>query len=454
MSSPATETNRTTANRSEDANAPPSTPAIQILYSPDPAMLGRLEPLAHGELRLGRGVQGSGLTLPDALASRHHATILWDGDRDRHLIRDERSANGTRLNGRPVSVEVLTRGDVVALGDTVLRYVALDLRLAGWTAPLDAGLAGRSAGLREVLDQARKGGPSDLTALIAGETGTGKELVARALHRVSGRAGPFVAVNCAAIPRDLLESELFGHVRGAFTGADRARPGVIRSAEGGTLLLDEIGELPTSMQAKLLRVIDRREVRAVGKEQPEPVDVRFVAATHRNLDEEVRAGRFRQDLRMRLDEWPIEIPPLRERPDDILDILAANGGTGGLSSPLVASGEFFEALALYDWPGNVRELLATVRAAAVRAEGRRLELEHLPARLRTGVRTGERASHDGLDGGVRAPSPRPTPRELEGLVRRHRGNVTAVAAALDVHRAQVYRWLDRHGIDVRAFRSP
>ncbi len=233
-------------------------------------------------------------------------------------------------------------------------------------------LLGVSDTLREVQKQIGRAASSDATVLITGETGTGKEVAARVLHDVSRRRGkPFVAINCAAVPADLLESELFGHVKGAFTGAANDRVGCIAAADGGTLLLDEIGDMPSSMQAKLLRVIQERYVTPVGANRQVPVDIRLVAATHRDLREMVESGDFREDLLYRLSVIPIHLPPLRERLADILplaehflaDAAFARGRPMRLSEPAQ------RLLVTYRWPGNVRELKNAIERTCALAPG-------------------------------------------------------------------------------------
>jgi DNA-binding NtrC family response regulator len=230
---------------------------------------------------------------------------------------------------------------------------------------------------------------TDCSVLITGESGTGKELVARALHAGSGRTnGPFVTVNCAAIPENLLESELFGHVRGAFTGALAPRVGRFAAADGGTLFLDEIGELPLSQQAKLLRAVQEREIIAVGDAKPRKVDVRLIAATHRDLEGMVEQGTFRQDLLYRIQVVPIELPPLRERAADIPTLVQAFVKRANAKRKRAVSGVTqgaMEALKLFEWPGNVRQLENVVeRMVLLRAEGL-IDLEDLPARMHKAV---------------------------------------------------------------------
>ncbi|NHC06649.1 sigma-54-dependent transcriptional regulator [Azonexus fungiphilus] len=222
------------------------------------------------------------------------------------------------------------------------------------------GLICQSSSMQEVRDRLKRIAPSNATVLITGESGSGKEVAARALHRMSTRhAGPFVPINCAAIAAELIESELFGHVKGAFTGAQSAREGLFYYAQGGTLFLDEVAEMPAAAQAKLLRVLEERRIRPVGSEQEIPVDVRVLAATNRDLKEDVAAGRFRQDLYYRLQVVELSLPPLRERPEDI-GLLACHF-IGQMAQalnvpPLEPTPRVLARLAAYDWPGNVREL--------------------------------------------------------------------------------------------------
>ncbi len=245
-----------------------------------------------------------------------------------------------------------------------------------------SGLVARSEAFAQVVEQARRVAAVDATVLLLGESGSGKERIARLVHESSPRqGGPFVAINCAAMPEALLESELFGHARGSFTGATADRAGLFEAAKGGTLLLDEVGELPAAMQAKLLRVLQEREVRRVGENKTRPIDVRVVAATHRHLAGEVREGRFREDLYYRLRVVELRVPPLRERVEDIVPLARAALADVAARAKLPArelSAEVSRRLVEYPWPGNVRELINAMERAAVLASGRRLELTDLP----------------------------------------------------------------------------
>jgi transcriptional regulator with PAS, ATPase and Fis domain len=293
---------------------------------------------------------------------------------------------------------------------------------------------------------------SHATVLVSGETGTGKELVARAVHRESPRrSGPFLAVNCASFPDTLLESELFGHVRGAFTGAERDREGVLESAHGGTLFLDEVAETSGLFQAKLLRALQEREVRPVGGTRPRPVDVRVIAATNRDLLREARAGRFREDLYYRLAVFTIHLPPLRERPRDVIPLarhfLRLHGAREGKPGAALAP-EAERLLLAHRWPGNVRELENEVqRALALAESGQPLGPEHFSERL---------ALVSGLTEPVDSRiEPGDTLRDTLGrieafLIRRaldaHGGRRTTTAQALGLTREGLYKKMRRYGI--------
>jgi DNA-binding NtrC family response regulator len=238
------------------------------------------------------------------------------------------------------------------------------------------GLIGESPAMRELYRHVERLGPTSLNVLVQGETGTGKEEVARALHRRSGRRGRLVAINCAALPESLIERELFGHARGAFSGAGPDRPGLVESADGGTLFLDEIGDMPFSLQSRLLRVVQEREVTRLGENRPRKVDMRVIAATHQPLQELVARGAFREDLLYRLDEVRVRVPALRERGDDVLliahHVLKQEGRKArGFTQKAT------EALRGHPFPGNVRELVSRVRRAALLAPGELIGVEDL-----------------------------------------------------------------------------
>ena len=325
-------------------------------------------------------------------------------------------------------------------------------------------LVGRSAAHRALLREIALVGPSALTVLVSGETGVGKELVVRALHAASPRAGrPLVSLNCAALPETLVESELFGHVRGAFSGAVAERQGKFELADGGTLFLDEVGELPLAVQAKLLRVLQNGQLQRLGSDREHRVDVRLVAATNRDLAAEVRAGRFRADLYHRLGAYPLQVPPLRERGRDVLLLAGAfleeqrvSLGLGNVRLDADAQ----QALLAHVWPGNVRELEHVLARAALRALGRG---GSRPRVLSVG------AGDLGLDAPAQAPAVSFTPtaphsatvplrqlvnaferQTIEQILARHAGNWAAAARALDMDRANLVRLARRLGLDVAA----
>lgn len=307
-------------------------------------------------------------------------------------------------------------------------------------------LIGDATGMRRVRLLIEKVAPSEAAVLIRGETGTGKELVARAIYEQSARAaGPYVTVNCGALPESLIESELFGHRKGAFTGADDHRTGLFQMADGGTLFLDEIGELPKAMQAKLLRVLETGEIRRVGDDQVAKVDVRIVAATHRDLDAMAAAGDFREDLLFRINTFEIHIPPLRERPGD-LPLLAEHlasrfAGRQGASAEITAA--TLEELAAHAWPGNVRELANVIEHALILSDGEAIAPEHLPHRF--AQRRGGAAENLGELPSVNL-------RELEMLaihaaLDRHDGSKPAAAQELGVSLKTLYNKLNQEAAE-------
>jgi len=310
-------------------------------------------------------------------------------------------------------------------------------------------VVGRSGVMREALDLAARVAPYPSTVLLTGESGTGKEAVARAVHRASPRRdAPFVAVNCGAIPENLLESELFGHEKGAFTGADRAREGLFAEADRGTLFLDEIGELPHPLQVKLLRALQERRVRRVGSSAERPVDVRVLAATSRDLVEEVQAGRFRDDLFYRINVVQIHLPPLRARPEDVPlladHFLRRHAGRLGIPYHELPAG-LVPVLAAYAWPGNVRELENVVERALILSGGEIRE-EHLPPHVRSGTHPFHLAPDD-ADLSVKRRLPSLERELIARALQRTQGNRTRAAELLELSvRALSYKIQD-YGLD-------
>jgi len=318
------------------------------------------------------------------------------------------------------------------------------------------GIVGASSRMRDLFTEIDRVAASDITVLVHGESGTGKELVARAIHENSGRrSGPFLAINCAAVPEPLMESELFGHEAGAFTGAASRRRGMLELADAGTLLLDEIGELPQPLQAKLLRALQERRFRRVGGADEIASDFRLLAATNRNLADDVRAGRFREDLYFRVAVFEIEVPPLRERREDI-PLLArhfADELSAGASRPGVElSPEACDTLVRHDWPGNVRELHNTIERALVVCNGGAIQPRDLPQRIRdagdgveavTPAGTGGTASWPGADGVLEIAELER--RAIAEALRRTGGNHARAAQLLGLSRATLYRKLKQIG---------
>jgi DNA-binding NtrC family response regulator len=318
----------------------------------------------------------------------------------------------------------------------------------------DLGMAGESPAMERVRDMVRRFGPTGEPVLVLGESGVGKELVARALHAESPRSrGPFVALNCAQARGDLFDAELFGHVKGSFTGAVGDRPGLMKEADGGTLFLDEVGELPEPAQAKLLRALETGAIRPVGGVREEPVDVRIVAATNRDLAQLVGEGRFRKDLLFRLHVLAVAVPPLRERKQDLAPIAAALLAriSCARGRPLALAPGALEVLAAYDWPGNVRELFNVLKRAAAFADGEVLE----PAALRDAVGTSIFGHPEARAAAPATPSAEVAELTLAELEKRHiletldrlGGNITKVAVALGIDRRTLQRKLKALGRD-------
>jgi two-component system response regulator HydG len=307
---------------------------------------------------------------------------------------------------------------------------------------------GRARSFTDILNLADTVAPTESTVLLTGESGTGKEVLARYIHSLSERSDHlFLSINCGALPESLLESELFGHVKGSFTGAVKDKKGLLEAATGGTLFLDEVGEMTPATQVKLLRALQEREVIPVGSTEPVPVDARIIAATNRELEEEIRKGEFRSDLYYRLNVIALHLPPLRERRDDVpllvdhfIKVLASRSGT----PPLELEDEALDALKAYDWPGNVRELENALERAAVVARGRSIALEHLPTRL-SEAPTPRVVSE--------APPQNPTMEIVERayivwVLQAEGGNKTRAAEVLGIDPSTLYRKLNRYGIEV------
>jgi transcriptional regulator with PAS, ATPase and Fis domain len=414
------------------------------------------------EVHLGRGTERSWqrtsqngrrllkITIPDSWMSTNHARLLLDKEGVR--LEDLGSKNGSSVNGCATQEASLVSGDLIELGSTFLKYVLIEDCDVREAVTLDvtpsteeaAGMATLLPSFRQQTSQLKKIARSVASVIVHGESGTGKELIARAIHDSSGRSGPFVAVNCAAITETLLESELFGHRKGAFSGAIGDRQGLIESSSGGTLFLDEIGELSAKGQAALLRVLEQREVTPVGANRPTSVDLRIVAATHRALLSDVGQGSFREDLYARLSTFVVTLPSLRERKAEMGSIIASLLARNPANlDKLCFAPAAARALLQYDWPRNIRELEKCLTSAVVLADAGRIETEHLSELIRSAIVPSDAAQHS-EDERLRS--------QLTLLLGEHKGNVTHVGNALGKKRQQIQKWCKRLGIDPKQFR--
>jgi transcriptional regulator with PAS, ATPase and Fis domain len=364
-------------------------------------------------------------------------------------LTDLTSTNGTVVDGEVVGSSVrLHDGSIIFVGShvivfrtaTVAALAAIQEELASPLGPVPT----INPGFAMICRKLRRFAESGEEVLLTGEMGVGKEVYAKAMHEASGRTGRFVAINCAAIPRELVETELFGYARGAHSQAAVAKPGIIEEAEGGTLFLDEIGEMAPELQTKLLRFTQDRLLAPVGGLHPRRIETRIIAATSRTAPPtDSVSGGLRADLAARLGAEPIRIPPLRERLEDLGALAAYLLGDRLKPFELGA----FQALCLHTWPGNVRELGKAVTSAEALSRGaERIGFEHLPTTVAAAPRI--RSSP-----GRRKYRPPPTAEELAELMKRYRGNMMRVARQLDRKPALVYRWAKRFGLDVAAFRG-
>ena len=459
-----------------ECDRPLARSARYCLRSIDEVVIGRADertvtrPAEKASRRLSIGV-------PDGWMSAVHARLVrmlgtW-------LVEDANSKNGTFLNGMPVTRSPLADGDVLEAGHTLFVFRERQLveraasgELESSRLPMPApGLRTLVPDLAKSFSRLAKVARSSVSVIVSGETGTGKELVARAVHQLSGRPGPFIAVNCGALTETIAASELFGHKKGAFSGATEDRPGFFRSAHRGTLFLDEIGDLPISLQPMLLRALQEREVVPVGSSQPVSIDIRLVGATHRELDALVESGAFRADLLARLAGFTVALPPLRARREEIgliaADLLERMHPERAHEARFALDAA--RALFLYHWPLNVRELEKSLDTAIVLAGTDPIKLTHLPDSLRrVAIRSKPPPRFDialepppGAEpDDVPPPSERPLTEaerrhrdEICALLREHSGNVSAVARVLGKARMQVQRWLRRYQLDPASFRS-
>jgi DNA-binding NtrC family response regulator len=401
------------------------------------------------------------LVLADATVSRDHCEIVRDARG--YLLRDLGSTNGTLLDGAEIREGYLHAGAVISVGRVELkvRPFAERIDLLPSERECFGELWGRQPAMREVFGLLERLAPSDATLLIGGETGTGKDLLARAVHAESPRArGPFIVVDCGAVVPNLIESELFGHEKGSFTGAVEARKGAFELAHKGTLFLDEIGELPREVQPKLLRALESRRIRRVGGEREIAIDIRVLAATHRNLKLEVERGNFREDLYFRLAVVPLLLPPLRERRPDIAFLahkLLARicSETAPDAEPLTLDSDALHALSAHDWPGNVRELRNILERSALMARAgglREVRVLGLPANAAQAQPTAEPPAPGAFDATKSYRETREAwesdfeKRYVSWLLANHEGNVSSAARAADMDRKYLYKLAKKHGL--------
>ncbi len=426
-------------------------------------------PLAEDPQVIGRiTAPGQTPALAHKTVSRRHFEVYWDAQTQRHHGRDLGSHNGSRIDGQDIARATVPLRDqsVIQLGDVCLVYELAQRGVAADTPdPSAASIPGRAPAMVALRQTMARAAPDPSPVLLLGDTGTGKEWIARELHRLSERPGPLVAINCSALSPQIVDSQLFGHVKGAFTGATSEQPGLFRAAEGGTLFLDEIGDLPLELQPKLLRALQEGEIQPVGSTKLLTVDVRVVAATHTGLIDRVEAGQFRRDLYARLALWELRVPALRQRRGDLLTWLERLHADWRAkrpeldSPPLTLSPEAAEALLLHAWPSNLRELDRLVHELASTPDlPRPVELERLPPWLgSSGNSAGAAApssSPSPREGPAAAPKPPvPTREEFIAVFERLEGNVRAMAKHFARDRRQIYRWIESHGLADRRGRG-
>ncbi|MBJ6760396.1 sigma 54-dependent Fis family transcriptional regulator [Myxococcaceae bacterium JPH2] len=409
-------------------------------------------------LRCGAHPGNDLVLVEDRTASRHHFEVQHT-ERG-YLLVDLHSTNGTFLDGRRIERAYLSAGSQIRAGSSIITFAPLDEEVAV-EPDRDGelcGMVGQSAKMRSVFGLIRKIAPMDVPVIIQGETGTGKELVARAIHELSGRKKEsMVVLDCGAIPPNLIESELFGHEKGSFTGAVSSRPGAFERAQGGTIFLDELGELRLDLQPKLLRALENREVRRVGGNDVIQVDCRVIAATNRDLVKEIAAGNFREDLYFRLSVINIQLPPLRQRRDDISLILKR-----ALEEPEVVdkhgrkrfSAEALGLLMAYSWPGNIRELTNVLSHVLTFSEGEEVLATHLPPRVRGQAREGPLPFNEHLSfKDAKEHLLENFEREyVTSVLSRCEGNLSRAARESGLHRKSIERLVKKYQLDTKGMK--
>lgn len=430
---------------------------LKVVDGPDE---GHEDQFDHDVIRIGQA-EGNHFVLTDDTVSRRHAEISRTADGI--VLRDLGSTNGTFVEQVRIKEVFLGERRTFRVGKTELEFQVLDevVDIVPTQQTRFENLVGQSLQMREMFAILERVARTELTVLVTGETGTGKELVSRAIHDRSSRSeGPFVVFDCGAVARNLIESELFGHERGAFTGAVAARAGVFEQAHGGTIFLDELGELPLDLQPALLRVLEQREVKRIGDRRVRQVDVRVVAATNRNLQDRVAEGQFREDLYYRLAVVEVPLPPLRHRTEDLPLLIEHLLTTANFEHSV--KGCTPDVITLFDqyhWPGNVRELRNTLLRAIPFCDGDLIDLQALPDSLRADAAAPPKPAEPEGDLAVPLPSGNLSLKEakeqlidaferryLEDLLNRCEGNVSRAARDAGVDRKTIARMLKRHGI--------
>lgn len=434
-----------------DANEVIPEPQLRVLFSPEHGATASPAVRLPDELVLGRGTQVPELAslANDSAASRQHVRVVRSPGGA--SVVDLGSRNGTFVNGERIRECELQSGDVLRVGGTLLLYRHEPFEHVDGLLPPLRGRARTICHARALLAAAAT---SPATILLLGESGTGKTVAARGVHEASGREGPFVHVNCAAIPEPLAESTLFGHVAGAFTDAKRDRVGHFRAAHNGTLFLDEIGELPLAVQSKLLTVIEDRNVTPLGGSGALEVDVRIIAATNVDLQDAVTQKAFRGDLYARVSEFVVALPALRERREDVL-LLFADALSG---STIALDTTFAEALVTHAWPYNVRELQKIANTLKILFVAQPKDAMRIVTDRLLAARTDAHA--DDVRERASSVAPRlprdsiPTKEELVALLSETCGTISAIADRTGRSRKQVYRWLEQYGLELDSYRSP
>jgi DNA-binding NtrC family response regulator len=436
------------------------------------------------EIRIG-SMEDNDIVLSDDTVSRYHCRIVQDDTS--YVLIDNTSTNGTFINKVRVREAYLKPGCTLGVGQSQLKFNAREeeVQIVPSRADRCGGLIGGNAKMREIYSIIEKIAPTATTVVIDGETGTGKEVVAQAIHSLSPRSrNELVVFDCGAVPPNLIESELFGHEKGSFTGAVMSREGLFEMADGGTLFLDELGELPLDLQPKLLRALEQREVRRVGGAKSQKVDVRIIAATNRNLEDEVRAGRFRQDLFYRLSVVRLHLPSLHARADDIpvlvqhfLDTGPYNRNPNGTQRVRAIAKDAMAALQAYPWPGNVRELVNVVERAVSFCERGTIDASDLPDYIRTAKAAPPKEGPPAIRRASSVPAaaslaaqPPPTPEELLAvgitfkdakerwvttferdyilqMLRRNNGNISHAARHADIDRKYFRKLMKKYDIE-------